>query len=136
MKYAVATFALLLVLAAAAPAAAQQPPATRAETVRVEIEEIVERSGVIAALEALAEAIAPELERTVEQLTGTLDALATRVANDPELRASAVRAARGGVEVAEAVVVEQTTVLQEALRALAERLEELAAARERRTGGG
>jgi hypothetical protein len=125
----------LFLLIPARPAAAQQPPAVdRGAGVRAEIEEIVERSGIVAALEALATAVAPELERTAEQLTATMSALVSRVANDPELRSAAVRAARSGVDVAETVVVEQTSALQEALRVLAERLEAAAAARERREG--
>jgi hypothetical protein len=130
MKNAAGVAVLLLALSAGHAAAQRAPADPRAGTVRTEVEEIVERSGVIPALEALAEAVAPELERTAEQLTVTLNALARRIADDPELRASALRAARGGVEVAETVVLEQTTTLQEALRALAERLEARAAARQ------
>jgi hypothetical protein len=130
MKNAAGVAVLLLALSAGHAAAQRAPADPRTGTVRTEVEEIVERSGVIPALEALAEAVAPELERTAEQLTVTLNALARRIADDPELRASALRAARGGVEVAETVVLEQTTTLQEALRALAERLEARAAARQ------
>jgi hypothetical protein len=130
MKKAAGVAVLLLALSAGHAAAQRAPADPRAGTVRTEVEEIVERSGVIPALEALAEAVAPELERTAEQLTVTLNALARRIAEDPELRASALRAARSGVEVAETVVLEQTTTLQEALRALAERLEARAAARQ------
>jgi hypothetical protein len=130
MKNAAGVAVLLLTLSAGHAAAQRAPADPRTGTVRTEVEEIVERSGVIPALEALAEAVAPELERTAEQVTVTLNALARRIADDPELRASALRAARGGVEVAETVVLEQTTTLQEALRALAERLEARAAARQ------
>jgi hypothetical protein len=130
MKNAAGVAVLLLALSAGHAAAQRAPADPRTGTVRTEVEEIVERSGVIPALEALAEAVAPELERTAEQVTVTLNALARRIADDPELRASALRAARGGVEVAETVVLEQTTTLQEALRALAERLEARAAARQ------
>jgi hypothetical protein len=130
MKNAAGVAVLLLALSAGHAAAQRAPADPRGGTVRTEVEEIVDRSGVIPALEALAEAVAPELERTAEQLTVTLNALARRIADDPELRASALRAARGGVEVAETVVLEQTTTLQEALRALAERLEARAAARQ------
>jgi uncharacterized coiled-coil protein SlyX len=130
MKNAAGVAVLLLALSAGHAAAQRAPADPRTGTVRTEVEEIVERSGVIPALEALADAVAPELERTAEQLTATLNALAKRIADDPELRASALCAAHNGVEVAETVVLEQTTTLQEALRALAERLEARAAARQ------
>lgn len=134
MKYAAGGIPVLLLVLSAGVAAAQQVPAeTRTASGQGQIEGIVESSGIIPALETLAEAVAPELERTAEQLTVTFNALAARIANDPELRQSAVRAAQGGVEVAETVVVQQTSVLQEALRALAERLEVLAAGREPRS---
>jgi hypothetical protein len=121
MKAFIGAVAAGLVLAAA-PAAAQQA-AARADTTRIDVERIVEESGLLPALEAVVAAATPELERTLEQLTQSLNALVQRVADDPELRAAAVRAARGGVEVAEVVVTEQTSVLVEALRAAAERIE-------------
>jgi hypothetical protein len=133
MKLRSTALAATLVLASATAASAQQTQAgVRTGTIGAEIEEIVARSGVVPALEALAVAVAPELERTAEQLTGTLAALAARIAQDPQLRASAVRAGQGMVEVAEAVVVERTGILQEALRAAAERLEAMAAAQRER----
>jgi hypothetical protein len=125
--------AVLCGLVVAVPAEAQQAPAPSGDRVIAEIEQIVDRSGVVPAIEALADAMAPELERTAEQLTATLNLLITRLANDPELRTAAVRAARGGVDVAETVVVEQSGTLQQALRVLADRLDAAAAAAAART---
>jgi hypothetical protein len=133
MKKLVGGLAVLFGLVVAVPASAQQAPAPSGDRVIAEIEQIVDRSGVVPAIEALADAMAPELERTAEQLTATLNLLITRLANDPELRTAAVRAARGGVDVAETVVVEQSGTLQQALRVLADRLDAAAAAAAART---
>jgi ABC-type transporter Mla subunit MlaD len=117
--------ALSLVLFSADAAMAQERPAGTPDRVRADVEEIVERSGVVEALDALAAASTPELERTLDQLTATLNALTDRIVNDRELRVSAARAAQGMVEVANVVVVEQSHVLQDALRAAAEQLAEV-----------
>jgi hypothetical protein len=114
MKKTIGT-AALAVLLAASPAAAQRDAAA-------EIEDAVRRSGVVEAVEELAVAVAPELERIAE----SIGRLALRVSEDPELRRSALRAALGAVEVAEVVVVEHTWILREALRDAAEELERMA----------
>jgi hypothetical protein len=133
MKHAATGLALLVLFTWAAPGAAQQQPeATRADSVRADVEQIVEQSGVVPALEQLATVAGPELERALDQLATTLGTLATRIAEDPELRTSAVRAARGMADVAAALVVEQADALQEALRTAADRLEAMAGAREPR----
>jgi hypothetical protein len=130
MKQVMAGAAALLVLAMGNPAAAQQTP--KPAEPHASVEQAVEASGLVPALEALAAAAAPELERTMEQLTTTFNVLATRIAEDAELRASAARAARGLAEVAESAVVEHAVTLQEALRALADRIEARTATRDRR----
>jgi hypothetical protein len=107
-----AAFAVLL---AASPAAAQTDAAAQ-------IEDAVRQSGVVEAMEELAVAIAPELERIAE----SVGRLALRVSEDPELRRSAVRAALGVVDVAEVVVVEQMEVLRDALGDAARELERMA----------
>jgi hypothetical protein len=125
MKSITGGITLALVLAAAQIAAAQQPGDARTDDLGAKVEQIVERSGITEALETLAVATAPELERTLGQLARTLEALGNRVANDPQLRASALTVAHGMVEVAQVVLVEQTKVLDEALRVAAERLAEV-----------
>lgn len=118
----------LLVLLSAQALAAQQPTDTRtAADVRTDVEQIVQRSGMAEALDELATAAAPELERTMGQLAETLSALTRRIADDPQLRSSALRVAQGMVDVAQLVLVEQTRVLDEALRVAAERLGEMSA---------
>lgn len=85
------------------------------------------RSGIAAALDSVVAVSTPELERSLEQLARNLEVLRSRIVNDPELRASALRAAQGLTEVAEALVIQQSKTLQDALRVAAERLEELSA---------
>jgi hypothetical protein len=141
MKYVIGSVVAALAIVSAAPAApaaaqrapapAQQAPTEKRDT-RAELDRIVEQSGVVEAMEAVGAAVAPELERTMEALAESLNTLARRVAQDPELRSSALRAARGAVDVAEVAVVEQASVLQELLRAAADRIEAAAAAREGR----
>jgi hypothetical protein len=122
MKRLIGGITVLVTLFFAGNVAAQEQKATGAEGIRAEVEGIVNRSGVVEALDSLATVSRPELERTLEALTATLNIFASRIANDPELRESAVRAAQGLVGVAEVVVVEQSGVLQEALRAAADRI--------------
>lgn len=107
--------AALAILLAAAPAPAQTDAGGA-------IEDAVRRSGVVEAVEELAAAAAPELERIAE----AVGRLALRVSTDPELRRSALRAALGAVEVAEVVVVEHTEILREALRDASEQLGRMA----------
>jgi ABC-type transporter Mla subunit MlaD len=120
---------VLLLLASVQPAWGQQPPKPGAAA---QVEQAIEASGLVPALEAVAAAATPELERALDQLSAALSGLAARIANDAELRLSAARAARGLADVAEDVVVEQSLQLQEALRGLAERIEALTAGRERK----
>jgi hypothetical protein len=140
MKNVITGFGLTVIAATvlAAPASAQQAgggqqqrgaEAGRPQSAAVAIERAIERSGVTESLEAIATAASPEIQKAADELATTLGALAARIAGDPELRASAVRAARGMVEVADIVVAEQAMTLQESLRALADRLEALARSR-------
>lgn len=126
MKQVIAGLSALLVLAAAQPVAAQQP---RPVVPTRSVEEVIDSSGIVQAVEALAVSATPELERALGQLAQTLGVVVARIASDPELRSSAVRAGVGMAEVAEAAVVEHSSTLQDALRDLADRLEELAGER-------
>jgi hypothetical protein len=130
MKAFSAGLALMLGIFSAQSAAAQQPDTTRAEGTVAEVEAIITRSGIVTALDSLAAASAPELERALDQLTSTLNVLADRIANDPELRRSAFRAAQGMVDVSQVIVAEQSLAIQDALKSAAERI---AAATEART---
>jgi Skp family chaperone for outer membrane proteins len=126
MKSTLAAVAVLGLLAAA-PAVAQTR-STAADELASAVEQAVRRSGLEAALEELAAAAAPELERVAD----AMGALATRVAADPALRRSASRAALGVVEVVEVVVERHSAAMIEVLREAAERIAEAAAREGRR----
>ena len=63
-----------------------------------------------------------DLQVAMEQLATTLQALVARVANDPQLRATSLRAAQGAIVLTQVMLEQQTDVLQEALRRAADRL--------------
>lgn len=64
----------------------------------------------------------PELQKSLDELAAAVQALALRIASDPELKAAAMQVASGFVNTAQQVVTEQSVVLQEALRTAAERI--------------
>jgi hypothetical protein len=64
----------------------------------------------------------PELQKSLDDLAAAMQALAVRIATDPELKAAAMHVASGFVTTAQQVVVEQSAVLQEALKTAGERI--------------
>ena len=124
MKDRIGPALLLTALAtlAAHPAGAQARPDTTTSDPVEELERIVGSSGVEAAMDSIARRTGPELEEALGRLAATVGEVAARVAADPELRASALRAAGGMVELAQVVVAEQSEAVLEALRAAAERI--------------
>lgn len=64
----------------------------------------------------------PELQKSLDELGAAVQALALRIASDPELKAAAMKVASGFVNTAQQVVSEQTVVLQGALKTAAERI--------------
>ncbi|CAN5738475.1 hypothetical protein BH23GEM10_BH23GEM10_09260 [soil metagenome] len=127
MKRIACVVTLLLTLVASDRAAAQTPDSVPATAVD-RIDDVIERSGLGTALDSLAAASAPELERALEQLSATLANVALRIVGDRELRLSAARAAHGMADVAEVVILEQSARLQDILRDVAERLAAMSAA--------
>jgi hypothetical protein len=87
-----------------------------------ELERVLDESGVVSALDSIAETAAPVLDETLSQLSMALGDLATRVASDPELRRSAVAAAQGIAELTSSLVTENAEVIQEVLRKAADEL--------------
>jgi hypothetical protein len=73
----------------------------------------------------------PELQKSLDELSVAVQALALRIASDPELKAAAMKVASGFVNTAQQVVSEQTVVLQEALKTAAERIAASQSAHER-----
>jgi predicted transcriptional regulator len=70
----------------------------------------------------------PELQKALDELAASVHTLATRVANDPQLRSAAMQVAAEFVTTAQQVVNEQTVVLQEAIKTAAQRIAEAQAA--------
>jgi hypothetical protein len=64
----------------------------------------------------------PELQKSLDDLAAAMQALAIRIATDPELKAAAMHVASGFVTTAQQVVTEQSVVLQEALKTAGERI--------------
>lgn len=119
MKFSLA-LPLALALVAAPPALAQNTASGAAQTKQPsDVSQPIARDSVTVALDAKSTA---ELKKTLEELALTLDRLAQRVAEDPELRASAVRAASSFVGLAQILVAQQALVLQGVLDSAAERL--------------
>jgi hypothetical protein len=105
-----------------APDAAAQREADDTRRPGDRVERVLDESGIVVALDSLAVAARPELERTIDEFGAALGALAARITGDRELRESGLRAALGLLDVAQIVVVEQSVLLEEAIRATAERI--------------
>lgn len=121
MRYVIPS-ALVALLLSAPAAAAQQPSAPTADPAATTSSSPSTTVQARTTSDSLTIEITPELQRTLDELAASLDRIGRRIANDPELRTSAVRAAQGFVGIAELVVVQQAAILQDVLRSVSERL--------------
>jgi hypothetical protein len=64
----------------------------------------------------------PELQKALDDLAASVQALAQRIANDPQIRSDAMRVASGLVTTTQRVVAEQSVVIEEALKTAADRI--------------
>jgi hypothetical protein len=64
----------------------------------------------------------PELQQSLQDLAQAVQALALRIANDPEIKAAAVHVASGLVTTTQQVVAEQSVAIQQALKTAAEKI--------------
>ena len=64
----------------------------------------------------------PELQKALDDLAAAVQALAARIASDPEIKAAAMRVASGVVMTAHQVVAEQSVAIEGALKTAAERI--------------
>ena len=64
----------------------------------------------------------PELQKSLEELAASVQALAQRIASDPKIRSDAMRVASGLVNTTQRVVTEQSVVIQDALKTAADRI--------------
>ena len=74
----------------------------------------------------------PELQKSLDELAASVQALALRIASDPELKAAAMQVASGFVSTARQVVSEQSVAIQEALKTAAERIADAQSAQHQR----
>ena len=111
MKRIALLFVLVMGLAAASAARSQQPG-----------NEPVAKSKGKPAADTVDFKASPELQKSLEELAAALQALAQRIASDPQVRTAAMQVASGAVTTAQQVVAEQSVHIQEALKAAAERI--------------
>ena len=64
----------------------------------------------------------PELQKALDDLAAAVQALALRIASDPQIKAAAMQVASGAVITAQQVVAEQSVAIQDALKTAAERI--------------
>ena len=105
--------ALLLVLVlglAAAPAARSQSPAGDPSAKSKAQRDTIDLKA------------SPELQKALADLANAIQALAQRIASDPEVKTAAMQVATGVVVTAQQVVAEQSVHIQEALKTAAERI--------------
>jgi hypothetical protein len=111
MKRLALLFVLVACLATTSAARSQQPtaktPAAGKQTIQVDSVKLKP---------------SPELQKSLDELALAVQALALRIASDPELKAAAIQVASGLVTTAHQVVTEQSVVIQEALKTAAERI--------------
>jgi hypothetical protein len=110
----------LAALTLALPLAAQEPTAKSPKA-----------GSSAAQVDSLEFKLSPELQKSLDDLAEAVQALALRVANDPQLRAAALQVASGFVITAQQVVNEQSVAMQEALKTAAERIASLPIAEKR-----
>jgi len=64
----------------------------------------------------------PELKKSLDDLAAAVQALATRIASDPQIKAAALHVATSAVTTAQQVVREQSVVIEGALKTAADRI--------------
>ena len=110
MKRLALLLVLVLGLAAASAARSQQPanePAAKSKAARADTVEFKP---------------SPELQKSLDDLAAAVQALAKRIASDPQIKAAAMQVASGAVTTAQQVISEQSVHIQDALKTAAERI--------------
>ncbi len=64
----------------------------------------------------------PELQKSLDDLAAAVQALAVRIASDPQIKSAALQVTTGVVSTAQQVVREQSVVIEGALKTAAERI--------------
>jgi len=109
MKRIALLFVLVMGLAAASAARSQQPGSESGRSKRPAADTVDFKPS-------------PELQKSLEDLAAAVQALATRIAQDPQVKAAAMQVASGAVTTASQVIAEQSVHIQEALKAAADRI--------------
>ena len=109
MKRIALLFVLVMGLAAASAARSQQPGNESGRSKRPAADTVDFKPS-------------PELQKSLEDLAAAVQALATRITQDPQVKAAAMQVASGAVSTASQVIAEQSVHIQEALKAAAERI--------------
>jgi len=103
-------FVLVMGLAAASAARSQQPvTGNRAKAATPAKDSVVFKAS-------------PELQKSLDQLAASIQALAQRIASDPEIKTAAMNVASGFVTTAQQVIAEQSGVLEDALKKAAQQI--------------
>ena len=108
----IALLLVLLIGLAVTSAARSQQPATNAPPARSKAQ----------ARDSVPFKPSPELQKALDELAAAVQALATRIASDPEIKAAAMQVASGVVTTAQQVVAEQSVAIEGALKTAAERI--------------
>jgi hypothetical protein len=74
----------------------------------------------------------PELQKSLEDLAAAFQALALRIASDPQIKAAAMQVASGAVSTAQQVLSEQSVHIEEALKTAADRISAAQSAQQNR----
>jgi uncharacterized protein (DUF1501 family) len=101
-------FVLITGLAAASAARSQQPANSHAKSATPKDSVVFKPSA--------------ELQKSLDQLAASVQALAQRIASDPEIKTAAMNVASGFVTTAQQVIAEQSGVLEEALKKAAQQI--------------
>ena len=102
-------FVLVAGLVAASAARSQQPVTSRAKAATPAKDSVVFKPS-------------PELQKSLDQLAASIQALAQRIATDPEIKTAAMNVASGFVITAQQVLVEQSGVIEDALKKAAQQI--------------
>jgi hypothetical protein len=108
----IALLMVLLIGLAVTSAARWQQPATKAPVARSKAP----------ARDSVLFKPSPELQKALDDLAAAVQALAVRIASDPEIKAAAMQVASGAVTTARQVVAEQSVAIEGALKTAAERI--------------
>jgi predicted lipid-binding transport protein (Tim44 family) len=108
----IALLLVLLIGLAATSAARSQQPSTKTPPAK----------SPTAAKDSVSFKPSPELQKSLDDLAAAVQALAVKIASDPEIKTAAMQVASGFVNTASQVVAEQSVAIQGALKTAAERI--------------